>query len=448
MQLIHPGEPGFEQLRKPAISRYDQIRPQALARCETGKDVAHALRLARQHGLPVAVRSGGHSFAGQSSTTGILIDVSPMASVRVTGRRVTTGAGTRLGGLYEALADHGRTVPTGCGTSVGIAGLTLGGGLGLLGRRHGLTCDQLISARVVLADGTIVDCDEQRDADLFWALRGGGPETLGVVIELEFDTIPVPSVTRFNLEWAHEHVANVILAWQMWTPHTPPEMYASLLVTAGRHPRVHVFGTLIGKQRDATRMLSVLIAQAGSYPSQASSAQLPYLAAKHDIAQADDRMRDVASAEATLIKSEFFPGPLPRETVDALVTSLHADRAPGEYRELDFSPWGGAYNQVPPDATAFPHRDAAFLLKHASNMETGWRARSWQLTHPQGTGGVYPNFPDPELGEAAPLAYYAGNFPKLRRVKAACDPDGMFAGAYGVASSTCSSRPARPVSSP
>jgi FAD/FMN-containing dehydrogenase len=147
--------PDYEAVRKPSIARFDHVRPQAIVRCRTPTDVAETVALARRSGLQTATRSGGHCFAGRSSTRGVVIDVTPMCSVSVAGGVATVGAGARLGDLYDALAEHELTIPAGCGPSVGIAGLTLGGGLGILGRRHGLTCDHLLSAQVVLADGRV-----------------------------------------------------------------------------------------------------------------------------------------------------------------------------------------------------------------------------------------------------------------------------------------------------
>src|SRR5262249_26819669 len=144
--VILPGSPDYELVRRPAMARFANIRPRAVVRCRTAADVSATIAFARRTRAPAAIRSGGHSVAGHSSTEGIVIDVTPMGSVSVDGDVATVGAGTRLGDLYDALAEHGRTIPAGCGSSVGIAGLTLGGGIGVLGRKHGLTCDHLLRA--------------------------------------------------------------------------------------------------------------------------------------------------------------------------------------------------------------------------------------------------------------------------------------------------------------
>src|SRR5215211_7550392 len=164
--VVLPGSRRYEAARKPQDARFHHVRPEAVVLCESPADVADALSLARRSGLPTATRSGGHCFAGRSSTQGIVIDVTPMSSVSVSAGVTTVGAGARLGDIYDALDVHGVTIAAGCGPTVGIAGLTLGGGLGILGRKHGLTSDQLVGAQVVLADGRVVDCDVHHDEEL------------------------------------------------------------------------------------------------------------------------------------------------------------------------------------------------------------------------------------------------------------------------------------------
>jgi FAD/FMN-containing dehydrogenase len=187
--VLVAGSAEYESARRSQIARFDGVRPRAVVRCRVPEDVAQALAFAREEGLHVALRSGGHCFAGRSSTTGIVIDVSGMDEVSVSDGTVTVGAGARLADVYDALAAHDRTIAAGCGPTVGIAGLTLGGGLGILGRSHGLTADQLVAARAVLADGRIVDCDERRHEDLFWALRGAGGGQFAAVTQLVLRTL-------------------------------------------------------------------------------------------------------------------------------------------------------------------------------------------------------------------------------------------------------------------
>src|SRR5262249_2658738 len=179
---------------------------------------------------------GGHCFAGGSSTDGIVVDVGPLDGVTVEDGVATIGAGARLGAVYDTLDAHGRTIPAGCGPRVGIAGLALGGGLGILGRAHGLTSDALTGADVVLADGSVVSTDAERDADLFWALRGAGAGGFGIVIALRFRTLAAPAATRLRAAWPAAAAADVLGAWQARSPDAPDAMAASLLVSAPADP--------------------------------------------------------------------------------------------------------------------------------------------------------------------------------------------------------------------
>ena len=194
-------------------------------------------------------------------------------------------------------------------------------------------------------------------------------------------------------------------------------------------PLVHLFGAMAGGEAATMELLDGLVARAGADPASASSRHAPYRETKQYLA--DHGPGDEREHGHPFSKSEFFPRPLPREAIHALVGNLTERRVPGESRELDFTPWGGAYNRVPADATAFAHRDELFLLKHAVVVEPGAPsaareaarrrlARSWSLVHPWGSGGVYPNFPDPDLDDWAP-AYHGGNRERLLRVRARCD---------------------------
>jgi FAD/FMN-containing dehydrogenase len=433
-ELVLPGSPTYETVRRPAIARFHDVRPQAVVRCAAPADVAEAIRFARRAGLPAVPRSGGHCFAGSSSTDGIVIDVTPMRSVSLAGGVATVGAGARLGEVYDALARDGRTIPAGCGPTVGIAGLTLGGGLGILGRAHGLTCDHLLGAQVVLADGRIVECDEHHDAELFWALRGAGGGHFGMVTSLTFRTLPAPATTAFQLTWRHAQAAAVVDAWQAWAPDAPDELAASLLVAAvadaDQPPMCNVFGAMLGSEADTTVLLEELVARAGADPAATVCKQLSHREAKRHLAESGPaEERPLAHGYS---KSEFFARPLPAEVVTALVDHLVQGRVAGQSRELDFSPWAGAYNRVHASATAFVHRDARFLLKHAVAIDPdtpeaqrqaarGWLARSWSSVHTWGSGGVYPNFPDPDLADPG-HAYHGTNYDRLLRVKARYDP--------------------------
>ncbi|HET8873638.1 MAG TPA: FAD-binding oxidoreductase [Gaiellaceae bacterium] len=437
--VVLAGSPDYDSVRKPAMVRFERVKPEAVVLCRTPEDVSAAIAFAREFGVQTAIRGGGHSVAGRSSTEGMVIDVTPMSSVSVDGEVAIVGAGARLGELYDALQEHGRTIAAGCGPSVGIAGLTLGGGLGILGRTYGLTCDNLIEAQVVLADGRVVDCDEQRDEDLFWALRGAGGGNFGVVTSFVFQTLAAPHVTVFHVTWPFARAAALADAWQAWAPSGPDQLDATLRMSVssdGEAPVIDVVGAVLGSETDGAELVDDLIARAGTDPASSSYRHLPYRDAKRYLAELGTEDADEEPNGDLFTKSEFFRRPIPREMVTALVEILAEGPGLGRSRQVHFTPWGGAYNRVPQDATAFAHRDELFLVQHllvidpdAAVTDTDdardWLRRSWALVHPWGSGRVYPNFPDPELEDWA-KAYYGPNYDRLVRVKATYDPSGFF----------------------
>lgn len=383
--------------------------------CHSPAEVAETIRLARDTGQHLAPRGGGHCFAGRSTTDGIILDTRPMRTVSVAGDVATIGAGALLGDIYDALGD--RTIPAGCGPMVGIAGLTLGGGLGILGRQYGLTCDSLLAAQVVLADGRIVDCAEDRHPDLFWALRGAGGGQFGVVTSFTFRTVAAPTLTAFHLRWPKAEAAKVIEAWTFASPNASDALAASLLVSANaKGTTVNLFGATQGPRSEVDALI-------GISPETATYERLSFRDTKRYLAAVGELWAEPGDS---ISKSEFFTDPLPADSVAELVDQL--DRNPGQARELDFMPMGGAYNRMPVGATAFAHRDARFLVKHAA-IDQGaarrWLDESWATVRPWGTGGVYPNFPDPYLTDWA-TAYHGVNLDRLRAVKAQYDPQGFF----------------------
>ncbi|TMC21059.1 MAG: FAD-dependent oxidoreductase, partial [Chloroflexi bacterium] len=179
--LIRPGHAQYATAHQLFDPRYDSIQPAAIAYCASAKDVQNCLAFVRNFALPVAPRAGGHSYAGYSTTTGLLIDVTRMNEITtdVTSGTALIGAGARLIDVYARLAQDNLVLPAGSCPTVGITGLTLGGGIGVLGRKFGLTCDNMLSAQVVTADGRLLICNTQHYADLFWTLRGGGGGNFG-----------------------------------------------------------------------------------------------------------------------------------------------------------------------------------------------------------------------------------------------------------------------------
>jgi FAD/FMN-containing dehydrogenase len=447
-----PEDPEFPSLRKPFVSGLVEQVPQAVAQCASPAEVAAAVAFAQDRKLPFAVRSGGHSFADLSSTDGLLIDLGRMDAVQLDGELVTVGPGLRLGRLAERLIEHGRVLPCGWSPVVGVGGALLGGGFGVLSRYLGLGCDHLAAAQVVLADGRMAWVDEAHEPELFWALRGAGWAGFGVVTALVLRTYPAPRLTRFVHRWPWSRAAEVIDAWQRWAPSAPAEVNAELALHAAdslREPQVTLFGAVVGTAADARALLAELWSRVDPDGEVDELTELSARASavRHTFAGmpvADHSLPMTMGQRPWLrrVRTEFFDRPIPAEAVGALVAALPADPGPGQFREVELIPWGGAYRRLAPDATAFPHRQSLFQIGHhglAGHQATdeeraalaGWVDRSWQTVHPWGSGRVYPNYPDRALAGWAE-AYFGGNLPRLREIKSRYDPDDVFRSAQSV----------------
>ena len=423
-ESFSPDSPGYEAARRPVNARFGDVYPRLVVRCRSVSDVVLAIECARETGLPIVPRGGGHCFAGRSSTDGIVVDLAGLDAITMADEGLATiGAGARLAQVYAALHGQGRTIPAGCGATVGIAGLTLGGGIGLLGRRHGLTCDRLVGARVVLADGRIVDCDRDREPELFWALRGAGGGQFGVVTSLTFDTVPEPVTTRFELRWSPAPVEKLVRTWQHWAPGAADEVTANLTVVAqpGKPTLATLFGASLHEEAPTRELLRDFCESVGSMPELDVRGGLAYHQLKNTFEDLEPR-EDPESRFRS--RSEFFARPMRPETADALCSMLVDGEDVGP-RTLAFTTMGGAYNRVPASATAFAHRSATFLLQHTAVETSAWVDKSWAIAHVDGSGGVYPNFPDPLLDDWA-AAYHAGNHPRLAAAKNAYDPHRLF----------------------
>jgi len=423
-ELFTPDSPGYDAVRRPANPAFGHVHPRLVVRCRSVADVVQAVRYARETGIHVVPRGGGHCFAGRSTVDGIVLDLAELDDIAIDADgRATIGAGAGLAQVYAALHGRGRTIPAGCGDTVGIAGLTLGGGIGLLGRTHGLTCDRLVAAQVVLADGRVVDCDQDRHRDLFWALRGAGGGQFGVVTALTFATVEEPTTTRFEAHWSGLALDELVSAWQRWAPDALDEVTAVLsLVAEPGHPiRATLFGVSLLDETATRGLLDQLCTAAGVSRALDVRGGVAYTELKGTFDDLDPR---VDPAHAPRIRSEFFARTMRRSTITAVLDQLQ-DGTTTARRQLTFTPMGGAYNRRAEAETAFAHRHERFLLEHVGAPPDPWVDRSWATAHADGSGHVYPNFPDPQLADWA-TAYHAGNHARLTEVKAAYDPGHLF----------------------
>lgn len=433
-KLIRPGEAGYDDARRLYITRFDGIRPAGIAYCAVAQDVQECVRFARLTGTPLAVRSGGHGYAGWSTGTGLVIDVSAMNAISVADGRATVGAGARIADVYDRLAQDGVSIPAGSCPSVGMGGQTLGGGLGVVARKYGLTCDVLEGVRIVTADGRLLDCDQGHGSELYWACRGGGGGNFGVAVEFDFRTHPASDVVIFFYRWPWSSGAAVLGAWQDWLGNLPDELWSTLHLDGGAG--IQVGGLYLGDAGDCTKLVEGLVGQAGE-PSSRFLRQVTYRHAMdvmggcstysqaqcHRQGALPGRTPEgLLSREDFIAKSHMIGRPLPATGIQELLNRFGS--APGRAVLLDSL--GGAVGRIPIDGTAFPHRSALFSVQYV----TAPTDRPWlrdvhsAMSRYAGTT-AYVNYVDPELPDWH-QAYYGPNSERLRKVKAAYDPDGLF----------------------
>jgi FAD/FMN-containing dehydrogenase len=453
-RLVRPGEAAYAVSKQLFDPRFDYLRPAGIAYCRNPHDVATCLAFARRYGVPVAARCGGHSYAGWSSTSGLVIDVTPMAGVDVSGGTATAGAGTRLIDFYSGLAARGRAVPGGSCPTVGIAGLALGGGVGVVSRAYGLTSDNVKSLQIVTADGQIRTCSRDQDSDLFWACRGGGGGNFGVVTSFSFGTHPAGEIALFFLSWPWSQAERVVTAWQSWAPHAPDALWSNLHLAAapgGQGPAIEVGGTYLGNVAAASAQLDKLYAAAGSDPStpfvEATSwlhamlveAGCASLTVDQCHLPGQDRAGRLSRA-CQYAKSDYFTRPLSSHGIGTLLTGVEGFQrvagAPGASGGIAFDALGGAVNRVAPGATAFVHRDALFQAQYTTTWPAGsaapavarhhaWQQSFWRSMRPYASGQAYQNYVDPALASWR-QAYYGANYRRLAEVKARYDPGRLF----------------------
>jgi FAD/FMN-containing dehydrogenase len=431
---------------------FDGVRPQGIAHCRSAADVATCLRFAEDHGVPFAVRGGGHSFAGYSTSTGLVIDLGAMSGIGV-GRSgsADVGAGARLIDVYAGLAGHGVMIPAGSCPSVGIAGLTLGGGVGVVSRKYGLTIDSLDAVEIVLADGRQVTCDADHEPDLFWALRGAGGGSFGVVTSFRFRTNPAPSLALGGMRWPWGAAERVLEAWQEWAPSAPDELWSNALLLAGDErggdPTVRVGAVYVGSSDALDGLLADLARRVGVAPSHRYRLHKGYLdAMRFEGGCSDTSVRACRPAseggslarEASVARAEYLAKPLSAHGRSVVVDAVERHQRDPQLRGggVAFDAYGGAINRVAPDATAFVHRtpicgvllNGTFPDDAPAAMVDA--ARAWvdglgRDLAGEVDGEAYQNYVDPRRTDWA-AAYYGSNLARLQRVKAHYDPHDRF----------------------
>jgi FAD/FMN-containing dehydrogenase len=461
-KLIRPGMRVYPVSKELFDPRFDYKRPAGIAYCASPRDVSTCLAFVRKFGLPVAARSGGHSYAGWSSTTGLMVDVTTMNSFQVgSGQTVRVGTGLHLIDLYNRLAARGLAVPGGSCPTVGVAGLALGGGVGVLGRAFGLTSDALESVQIVTADGTVRSCSTSSNSDLFWACRGGGGGNFGIATAFTFRTHRLSRLVVFFLSWPWSQAAKVAAGWQSWAPYQPDALWSNLHMSAaqrGGTPTIQVGGTYLGSVAGCQQLLRVLYSRVGSAPS-----GTPFVAERtyQQAMMLEAGCANLSVSECHLpsqtpngklvrvpsyAKSDFFTRKIPAAGIRALVTGIERMRgvrgAAGGVGAIAFDAFGGALNRPSPSSTAFVHRNSLFLAQYSTSWNQGgsaagagrqhdWLRSFYASMRPWASGQCYQNYVDPDLKNWR-QAYYGANYARLAQIKKTYDPQQVFQFPQGI----------------
>ncbi|MEV0324270.1 FAD-binding oxidoreductase [Streptomyces sp. NPDC050658] len=449
--LVKPGEAQWAAARQLYNTRYDSLKPTAVAYVANADDIRTTMKYARAHDVPISIRNGGHSYGGWSSGTGrLIIDVSKLNKIRAGGGAATVGAGAKLIDVYRALAAKGVTIPAGSCPTVGVSGLTLGGGHGVVSRAYGLTCDSLTAATLITADGKELRADKSENKDLFWALRGAGNGNFGVVTGLEFRTHAAPQGVSAYMTWPWSKAAAVIKAWQEWGPDQPDEIWSSahLANTPGGTPTVSVACFSLGTYGDLQNAVDRLADKIGAPARSVSLKRRSYEESMEVYAGCASFSSDAQchlpgstpgrspqgalNRETYAASSDFFDRSLSSAGVRAMLTQIE-NVTGASAGSIALTALGGAINRVDPGATAFVHRRSRMLAQYIASWRpgtSGTGAQAWLKTahaamSRYASGAAYQNYADPTLRDWR-KAYYGDAAPRLQKLKRRYDPSRVF----------------------
>ncbi len=431
-QLLTAGHADYDAARKTSFFTAER-RPAAIVRAASPQDVVAAVRFAGARGLPLAVRSGGHSLAHLSVVDGaIVVDLSGMKRVRIdpAARVARVQAGATSGDLAGPAGAHGLALSTGDTHSVGMGGLTTGGGIGFMVRKHGLAIDNLIAAQVVTASGAIVTASADEHPDLFWAIRGGGGN-VGIVTEFTYRLAPVGQILGGML--LLPATREVLRGYLDYSVAAPDEL--STIANLMHAPPA----PFVPAERVGELVLAIMVCWAGDEAAGRRALE-PLRALGAPVAEAIGAMPypaiyeltgDQAVAHGAAVRS-MFAHDLSDAASDAAIEAMR--RASSPYSLVQFRGLGGAVARVPRDATAFAHRDKPYLLTIISiwldpaedaGAHAAWTEALWQAVRPEGAG-VYVNFLEDEGAERVREAYPPATYARLAEIKRAYDPHNMF----------------------
>ena len=423
-QLLLPGDPGYDDARTVWNAMIDR-RPRMIVRCAGVRDVVTAVRAARELELEIGVLCGGHSVVGHAvPDDGLMIDLTPMGGVRVDPERqlAWVQGGAMLGALDREAQQHGLATTAGNVSHTGVGGLTLGGGMGWLARRHGLTCDNVVSFELVTAEGDVVRASGTENPELFWGLRGGGGN-FGIVTEFEFRLHPVGTQALVvNLSYPLDQAAAVVRGWRDLSAESPRE--ATFTVTITADGLVLVGYVWVGDPDEGRRPLPAL--RALGPPVSESVVDVSYV----DLQRMDDTVR--GHALRRYWKGHYLYS-LPDEAVDAMLLRGTDDGRGDFLPAAGLQAYGGAIAEVPDDDSAFSHRGTEFEYVAASAWtdpaEDDARisaARRCAAALDPFASGIYVNVVGDEGAAGVRRAYPPDKLRRLGALKAEYDPSNVF----------------------
>jgi FAD/FMN-containing dehydrogenase len=431
-RAIGSGDSDYDEARAIWNASVDK-RPGLIVRCASAADVVRAVDFARSNGVMVAVRGGGHNVGGRAlCDDGLVIDMSQMRNIEIDAgaRTVRAEAGCTLGDLDAATHEHGLVVPAGVFTGTGIAGLTLGGGVGWLVRKYGLTIDNVLSFELVTAEGAQVTASAEENEDLFWGLRGGGGN-FGVVVAFTYRAHPLTTVLGGLLIHSRDAAADVLRRYRDLMTDAPDELtaYAALLHSPDGDPIVAIVPCWCGDEQEGEAYLQSVREFGPPLVDAVESIPFPQMQALFDGAFPDGNQNYWKSA---------FITDLSDEAIDIMVE--HANTAPSPATAIVIELYGGAMARVPADATAFGHRnsdyDVGILSQWAdpadSDQNIAWTRGLYDALQPHATGAYLLNFLDKEDDDLI-RASFGANYERLAVLKRKYDPDNFFRQNHNVA---------------
>ncbi len=437
--LMRPFTAGFQQKAAPWALQYNNLSPNGIAECVSREDVRTCILWAKKYGIPIVARSGGHSYGGYSTTTGLMIDMSSMNEVAYNpaSMMLRTGGGARNKHVFAVGKTAGVAITHGRCFEVGVAGLTLGGGIGFDMRRNGYTCDKLVETEMVLANGSIVTCNATQNEDLFWACRGGGGGNFGINTSFTFEAFSVGQISVFNIEW-DQKIPELLAASQVMIAAAPNTFGLKLAVSVRKEAGINKYklailgsfeGNLAGLQQILAPMMAV---------------QLPTNTMMEEAAYWDgqEKISEEGKPEYAHERSRFVNGYLNSAAIQTIVTNLESWPGTSKAATWKFFLMGGAINDHQPADMAIVHRGYTML----SSVELEWTTsdssqviasnEQWLTSfHNQmatfTSNNCYQNFIDPHQDNYL-QAYYGQNLAKLKLVKAKYDPENLFTYAQAI----------------